>query len=198
MPGGFAACSWLAALAIAWSPAFAQGHGHAHVHGIASLQITVEGPALNLRLRTPLETLVGFEHAPRTDPQKKAVRDMEESLRKPESHFAATAAARCASASANIAPPFSGAGKSDAAQKDAGGDKPGAAADKHGKEAGTDAHAELAAEFVFRCEHPGRLQGVEVKLFDAFRKLRRVDVELAGPRGQKSYRLTSRNRVAKW
>ncbi|HET9665053.1 MAG TPA: DUF2796 domain-containing protein, partial [Burkholderiales bacterium] len=79
-----------------------------------------------------------------------------------------------------------------------GGDKPRAAADEHGKGAGTDAHAELAAEFVFRCEHPDRLQGVEVKLFDAFRKLRRVDVELAGPRGQKSYRLTSRNRVAKW
>jgi hypothetical protein len=198
MPRDIAAGLWLAAMAIASAPAFAQGHGHAHVHGIASLQITVEGPVLNLRLRTPLENLVGFEHAPRTDQQKKAVRDMEESLGKPESHFAATAAARCLPASTKIEPPFSGAGKTDAAKKDAGGDKPRAGADKQAREADADAHAELAAEFVFRCEHPDRLQGVEVKLFDAFRKLRRVDVELAGPRGQKAYRLTSKNRVAKW
>ncbi|MGQ0523837.1 MAG: DUF2796 domain-containing protein [Betaproteobacteria bacterium] len=198
MLGGFTTCSWLAALAIASSQAFAQGHGHAHVHGIASLQITVDGPTLNLRLRTPLENLVGFEHAPRTEQQKKALRDMDESLRRPESHFAATAAARCAPASTKIDSPFLAAAKGDVARKDAGGDKPRAAADTHGKEAGADAHAELAAEFVFRCEDPDRLQGVEVKLFDAYRKLRRVDVELAGPRGQKSYRLTSKSRVARW
>jgi hypothetical protein len=198
MPRDIAAGLWLAAMAIASSAAVAQGHGHAHVHGIASLQITVQGAVLNLRLRTPLENLVGFEHAPRTDQQRKAVRDMEETLSKPESHFAATAAARCAPASTKIEPPFSGAGKTDAARRDAGADKPKATADKQAKEADADAHAELAAEYVFRCEHPDRLQGVEVKLFDAFRKLRRVDVELAGPRGQKSYRLTSKNRVAKW
>ena len=58
--------------------------------------------------------------------------------------------------------------------------------------------SELSAEFVFRCQNPDRLQGIEVKLFDRFRKLRRVDVELVGPRGQKSYRLTATSRVAKW
>ena len=43
-----------------------------------------------------------------------------------------------------------------------------------------------------------RLQGVEVKLFDRFRGVRRLDVELAGPRGQKSLRLTPKQRIIAW
>jgi hypothetical protein len=185
--------SLLAALALVSAPALSQGHGHAHVHGIASLQIAVEGPTLTLRLRTPLENLVGFEHAPRTEQQKKAVKDMEESLRMPASHFASTTAAGCAPVATKLDLPFSAAGGPDTVKRDPGGDKAKA---KNGKEG--DAHAELGAEYVYRCQNPDRLQGVEVKLFDRFRKLRRVDVELAGPRGQKSYRLTAKSRVAKW
>jgi len=169
----------LAALGICPAPAFSQGHGHAHVHGIASLQIAVDGSTLTLRLRTPLENLAGFEHAPRTEQQKKVIADMEASLRMPLSHFAPTAAAGCTPVATQLDSSF-----------------PAADRTEKGKE--RDGHAELSAEFVFRCQNPERLQGIDVKLFDRFSKLRRVDVELAGPRGQKSYRLTATSRVAKW
>lgn len=175
----------LAAWALVTAPidASAQGHGHAHVHGVAGLQIAVDGPTLTLSLRTPLENVVGFEHAPRTEQQKKALRDAEESLNNPVSHFAPTAAARCEASSSKLESPF--ASKSGPGGKETG--------EKTGE-----AHAELVAHYVFRCQHPDRLQGIEVKLFDRFRNLRRVDVELAGPRGQKAYRLTAKQRVAGW
>lgn len=189
------ASSLLAALVIASAPAFSQGHGHAHVHGIASLQITVEGATLTLRLHTPLENLVGFEHTPKTEQQKKAIKDMEESLRVPASHFTPTAAAGCAPAATKLDSPFSVTGKPEMKTGAGSNTTPGGARG-HDKEA--DAHAELNAQYVFRCRNPDRLQDVEVKLFDRFHRLRRVDVELAGPRGQKSYRLTAKSRVAKW
>jgi hypothetical protein len=177
----------LAALALVTAPIVtrAQGHGHAHVHGVASLQIAVDGQTLTLSLRTPLENLVGFEHAPRTEQQKKALRDAEESLKSPASHFAPTAVARCEASSSKLESPF-------ASKSEPGGKE------MRGKSQTGEAHAELVAQYVFRCEHPDRLQGVEVKLFDRFRNLRRVDVEFVGPRGQKAYRLTTKQRVAGW
>jgi len=175
----------VAALANFSSHVWAQGH--AHVHGIATLQVAVEGTALTLRLVTPLENLVGFEHAPRTEQQKKALREAEESLRGATALFVPTAAARCAASSAKVDSPF--AVKSDAKDR---GEKA-----KPGKEAG-EAHSGLTAEYIFRCEQPERLQGVEVKLFDRFRGVRRLDVDLAGPRGQKSLRLTPKQRIIAW
>ena len=167
------------------SNSLAQGHGHPHVHGVASLQAVVDGAAVTLVLRTPLENVVGFEHAPRTEQQKKAMRDAQESLRNPQAQFAFTAAARCDVSSMKVESPF-------AANGEPSGGKMG------GKPQGGEAHAELTARYAFRCQHPDRLKSVEVKLFDRFRNLRRVDVELAGPRGQKAYRLTSKQRVVDW
>ena len=177
----------LAALALATAPldADAQGHGHAHVHGVASLQIAVDGPTLTLSFRTPLENVVGFEHAPRNEQQTKALRDAGESLKSPASNFAPTAAARCEPVSSRLELPF-------APKSEPGGKEIREKAEK------SEVHAELTAQYVFRCEHPDRLQSVEVKLFERFRNVRRVDVEFAGPRGQKAYRLTSKQRVAAW
>jgi uncharacterized protein DUF2796 len=182
-----AALWWLVALALVTAPfdANPQGHGHAHVHGVASLQIAVDGPTLTLSFRTPMENVVGFEHAPRTEQQKKALRDAEESLKSPASHFAPAAAARCEAISSRLESSFAatrGTGSKDIREKSEAGE----------------AHAELTAQYVFRCQHPDRLQSVEVNLFDRFRNVRRVDVEFAGPRGQKAYRLTSKQRVAGW
>jgi hypothetical protein len=61
-----------------------------------------------------------------------------------------------------------------------------------------DEHAELTASLVYRCADAQALQGLAVSLFDAFKRLRRIDVQLVGPRGQSKQRLTSRNRQIRW
>src|SRR5437879_845104 len=72
---------WLGVLALMSGLAFAHEQ-HAHVHGIASLQLAVDGNTLTLDLSSPLDNLLGFEHVPRTDKQKAAVHNMAERLRK--------------------------------------------------------------------------------------------------------------------
>jgi hypothetical protein len=148
---------------------------HAHVHGSATLQVAVEGRALTLTFLSPLDGLLGFERAPRTAKEKAAAADLMARLRKPEAWFVPTQAASCKLASTRISAPVLEAGATAA-----------------------DGHAELSAEYTYRCEHPEALHGLEVKLFDSFRRLRRVQAEVAGPKGQSAATLTPARRQLSW
>ena len=52
----------------------------AHEHGVATLDVAVDGRTLTLQFESPLDNVVGFEHAPRTDKQRAALKNMEEKL----------------------------------------------------------------------------------------------------------------------
>jgi hypothetical protein len=175
----------LAALLIA---AAAAGQGAlaatAHSHGVARLDVAVDGATITLRLESPLESLLGFERAPRNDAERGQVRAMAQALRS-GSPFVPTAAARCRLdrvdlASPVLAPELLGG---------TGAATPGRAADDH---------AELEGTFVYRCEDPKALQGIDVMLFDHFKKLGRVDAQVAGPKGQSALRLNWRSRQIRW
>lgn len=172
----------------------------AHAHGAASLQVAVDGNLLTLNFESPLDNLVGFEHAPRTDRQKAAVRRMAEQLHKAEGLFVPTPAANCAPASVKLESPVIEAsllradgGKDRAPAK--GGEPPPA---KGAGQSGASGHAELEGTFVFRCAKAESLRDLEVRLFDRFSGLRRLDVQVAAPKGQKSARLSPSARRISW
>ena len=167
-------CILAVAAAIA-SPSFAHGPG-AHVHGVGRLDIAIEGDTLTLALESPLDNLLGFEHPPTTDRQKAAVRAMAASLNKPAALFVTTPAAECAATKVKLDSPVL-----EPAQKDAG-----------------DGHADLDGEFVFHCAHAEALHDVEIRLFGAFPRLQRLDVQIAGPRGQAAAVLTAKQPRASW
>lgn len=148
----------------------------AHVHGEADLIIAVDGNQLQLELTSPLDSLLGFEHASRTEKQRKAAQALRERFARPETLFAPSAAARCTAAPAQLKAPVLDA---------AAGNK-------------ADGHAELEASIVFRCEAPDALKEVDVRLFDAFAPLHRVKAQVAGPRGQRGATLTPKRRVVSW
>lgn len=154
-------------------PALAHEPG-AHVHGVAKLQVAVDGNTLTLNFESPLDNLLGFEHQPRSEKQKAAVRAMAQRLNQPATLFLPTSAASCAPASTKLESPLLEPAKK------------------------SDDHADLDAEFVFKCAQPGELRGMEVRLFDAFRNLRRLDVQVAGARGQAAVRLTPTQRRISW
>jgi Protein of unknown function (DUF2796) len=61
------AAMWLGLAA----PLASLAQGHAHVHGGARLDIAVEPRRILLFFETPLDNLVGFERAPRTDAERR-------------------------------------------------------------------------------------------------------------------------------
>ncbi len=53
----------------------------AHEHGVAVLRVVSEGATLMIEFVSALDNLVGFEHAPRTDAQRTALRAAQARLR---------------------------------------------------------------------------------------------------------------------
>lgn len=147
-----------------------------HVHGVATLQIAVDGKRLQLHLESPLDSLLGFEHMPRTAQQKSAVRSMERQLRQAEKLFYPSPRAACSLQSVSL-------------------ESPVLKAEKH-QEAHD--HADLDGKFVFTCAKPEELRTIEVRLFEAFPGLRQLKTEAATPRGQKAATLTPKQRKISW
>lgn len=179
-----AAWALFAALAPAAAPA---AEGHAHVHGVAELRVVVDGATLEVALETPLDNLLGFERAPRTEAERAAVRAMAARLRQPATLFTPTPAARCAAGSVDIA---SAALPADLLGKPKPAPRNGAASD--------DEHADLDATFRWRCDAPAELKGMEVALLQAFPGLRSVKVQVVGPRGQSATTLAGASRSLRW
>ena len=84
----------LAACAVLFTavPAFAHG---AHEHGVARLNVAVDGSTVDIDLESPLANPLSFEHAPSTPEQRQAVQDMAVNLRRAENIFVFPAAAQC-------------------------------------------------------------------------------------------------------
>lgn len=169
------------------APAYAQhdhgsehgGHRHAHVHGAAKLEVAVDGADIQLHLESPLEGVLGFEHAPANDKERAAVAQMRKTLANGGALFAPTTAAQCKFVEGKLDAPLLEAGPA-------------------GKKGPHAVHGDLAADFRFTCAQPAKLTGVEVRLFEVFPKMRRIDAQVVSGKGQKALRLSSKMRFLSW
>lgn len=135
----------------------------AHQHGVATLDVGVEPARVTLDLDTPLDNLLGFEHAPRSDAERERADAVVKKLKAGEGLFRIDSAAGCSLAKVTLTAPALGLG--------------GTAPEK-------DAHADLQGRFEFSCKAGNKAGFVEVGLFDAFGSLKRIDLQVVTPRGQ--------------
>ena len=146
----------------------------AHVHGVAKIDLAVDGNRLTLSMEMPLDNLVGFEHLPKTDKQKAALAEAMASLKNAADLFVPTAAADCKVDAVDVGDPFPG-GKAKA-----------------------DGHADVDADYVFRCAQPAALKGLETTLFKRFGRLHRINVQRATGAGQGAATLTPEQPGMRW
>lgn len=151
----------LAALMLA-APLLAVGAG-AHQHGVATLDIAADPGRITVVLDTPLDNLVGFERAPRTDAERQRADAAVATLKDGAALIRIDPAAACKLASIEI---VSAALKLGAAAPAAKGE-----------------HADLEATWTFNCTGtPAAF--VDVGLFDAFARLKTLEVQSATGKGQ--------------
>lgn len=136
--------------------------GGAHQHGVAAMDIAVDAKRIVVQFDTPLDNLVGFERAPRTDAERKRVDEAVARLKNSDQLFKFDAAAGCKLARSSLESPVLGLGSTGQAK---------------------DGHADLRASWEFDCADTTKAAQVEVGLF-AFNQLKRVNVQLALPKGQ--------------
>lgn len=137
-------------------------HGGKHEHGIATMDIAVDAKRIVVQFDSPLDNLVGFERAPRTDSERKRVDEAVARLKDGDQLFRFDAAAGCKLARTNLDSPVLGLGSNGQVK---------------------DGHADLHASWEFDCADATQAAQVEVGLF-AFKQLKRVNVQLALPKGQ--------------
>lgn len=153
------------AMALALSAGSEALAAKAHQHGTARLDIAVDAGRVSIVLDTPLDNLLGFERAPRTDAERQQVEVAVALLRDAGRLFRIDPAAGCTLARVELTSAVLKLGDGGAAP--AQGD-----------------HADLEGGFDFDCRQGGRAAHVEVGLFEAFKGLRRLELQVVTPRGQ--------------
>ncbi len=153
----------LSATLLAASMATPAWAGKAHEHGAAKLDIAVEAGRLVISLESPLDGLLGFERAPRSAAEKRAVESMVATLKAAGTLFRIDPAAQCVPGPVSLESAPLRLGESSTAADDG--------------------HGDLDAGFEFSCQSAPAF--VEVGLFRAFPRLARLDVQTATAKGQR-------------
>ena len=172
-------------------PAVAQQNPAPHVHGAARLEVAVEENGFQIDFDSPLDNLLGFEHAPNTDQQRQTVKDMATRLQQADQLFISSSAAKCQLESVKLNAPVLPADLLGNATSSALNAEP--TTEEHG-----DGHAELEAAIVFRCANPAALKSLDVQLFKAFPNLHKLDAAVVTAKGQTGAKLSPKDNRLSW
>ncbi|MCQ4251304.1 DUF2796 domain-containing protein [Pseudomonas stutzeri] len=150
----------------------------AHEHGAAELDAALDGSMLEIELRSPAMNLVGFEHTPSSDADKRKIADARERLEQPVALFGLPAAAGCKLAETELESPlFEGKAHDHGDEHEHDGD--------HESQ-----HSEIHAHYHFDCATPQAIQVLDLQgLFKAFPGTKKIQAQLIGPNGQRGAQL---------
>ncbi len=144
------------------------------MHGEGKLDVAIDKENITLNLELPLDAAVGFERAPKNDKEKAALAAADKALKDAASVVRADPGGE-----------LHGRQSTDVKVPNLGGD----GKHDHAHE-GEEHHADIDANYVFRCANPAALKGIETTIFKSFKRLYRLEVQRAGPGGQGAVRLT--------
>ncbi|MDR2819508.1 MAG: DUF2796 domain-containing protein [Desulfovibrio sp.] len=189
--------SMIFALGFACAAQAAETHG-AHEHGAAKMNISVEQDTVTIELDSPLDNILGFEHAPKTAKQRAAVQAMARRLHRADTLFVFTPAAKCALKTVTLE-----SEKLDDALLQGKREKQKAApaqgtSDAAPAEGDHDGHGDLEAVFTFACAAPRSLKSIDVLLFKEYKGMQEIEVQLVTPDKQVSAELTPKSTTLRW
>lgn len=175
-------------------------HG-AHEHGHGSLDVVVEGDELVTALRVPAVNVVGFEHEPSTDEQRRAVEEALAVFRQGAKLFAPSKAARCAVEKVEVGlggiEGHEGEEHEHQAEHDKDEDQQREYEGEKVEEHKNEAHSELHGEYHFRCEAPEKLKRLAVRVFEHLTDAEELEARVVTSTAQTAAELTPRDTVLK-
>lgn len=149
-----------------------------HAHGVAQLNVVLDGQALELELESPAMNLVGFEHAAESDADKAKVAATRSQLQDPQALFG-LGAGDCSLSKTELESPLFEYEKHEGEHEDH---------HDHDKDSG---HSEIHSHYQLDCKKPGELKQLNLsELFKRFPATTKIQVQLIGPNGQQGVELT--------
>jgi len=169
-----------AVLALSTSNTFAKEghkkkrHHKAHTHGIGSLNIVIDQSEIHAEFEIPAESIVGFEYAPKSKAEKKAVSDAKSFWTRENNVFHLSKAARCSPKSSQVNFEFE---------------------KKKGHDHHQESHSELHANYSFKCDSLKELDSIEFLPLRKLKGIHKIKGQLATHRKQGPITLTKKNPV---
>lgn len=180
------------------------GHEHrqhgAHVHGIAALNLALEGQAVHIELDSPAANIVGFEHAPSSEADHAALDKAVATLRDGDRLFKFNADAGCQMERVNVASQLLDE-EHEGHTDEKPGEHPHEEKQGHDHEQHEDegeAHSDIEAAYHFECDEPGKLTQLTVLLFEAFPGMEELKFQYVIESKQGAADLTAANHVLKF
>ncbi len=201
---------WLAASSATGKDKDDHEHAHeqehrqhdAHVHGIAELNVALEGREVHVELDSPAANIVGFEHAPSSETDHAALDKAVATLKDGDRLFRFNDEAGCRLEDARVASALiEGEHEEHGDQhsgKHAHEEKGGDEHDQHEQEHEGEVHSDIEAAYHFECAEPGKLKQLAVKLFEAFPSTEELNVQYVIEDRQGGAELTASNPIVKF
>lgn len=162
---------------------------HAHVHGKLNMDVAIDKQIISIFFESPMANFMGFEHAPRTSAERKKFTEVVTRLRNMETLVTIDPSGECKltdvklhSEELSLNTPSE---KSETLTK---------SKDSHSDST----HADINSVALFTCAKPKFARYIEVNMFDQFKGINSVSVQLATEKGQFKRTLSSGNRRLTW
>ena len=181
--------------------AHAQEHRHheAHEHGVAHLNVAIEGNRLYIELSSPAANIVGFEHHPRTQKQKAGVADALKKLAQGKTLFLLSPESSSQMVTADVHTDIDHHTDDHEKTGRAGEDvnhhaekETHAHMGEHHEADENERHSEFKATYHFVCKKPKKLSQIAVRLFNIFPGIERIEVQLLAGTKQTAMELTAK------
>ena len=165
-----------------------------HEHGAAKLMMAMEGKKLQVEFEVPSESLIGFEHLPKSQSNRKNFNEAIKNLSDPSKLFSMPNKAECLLVGTNVSQSlFSN-------EVDHGHDE-SKKEEEHGHDESekSEIHSEFKSNYYWNCQHLDEIDSIGTELMSFFPRIEEIRVNWISNYGQGSLELESKDdRIKGW
>ena len=152
-----------------------------HEHGAAKLMMVMEGEKLQVEFEVPSESLIGFEHFPKSQSNRKNFNESIKILSDPSKLFSMPIKAECLLVGMNVS-------QSLFSNEEEHG---------HDESEKSEIHSEFESNYYWNCQHLDEIDSIGTQLMSFFPRIEEIRVNWISNNGQGSLELESKDDLIK-
>ena len=176
-----------------------------HEHGAAIIKMVMEDEKLQIEFEVPSESLIGFEHFPKSQSNRENFNKAIKILSDPTKLFSISTEAECLLVGMNVSQSlFSNEeehGHDESEKEDEHGHDESEKEDEHGHDESekSEIHSEFSSKYHWHCEHLDEIDSIDTQLMNIFPRIEEIRVRWITKNNQGSIELESKDdRIKGW
>ena len=173
-----------------------------HEHGAAIIKMVMEEEKLQVEFEVPSESLIGFEHYPKSQSKRENFNKAIKILSDPSKLFSKTTKAECILVGMNVSQSLFSHEEEhgDEAEEEHGHDE-SEKEEEHGHDVSekSEIHSEFKSNYYWNCQHLDEIDSIGTQLLSVFPKIEEIRVNWISNNGKGSLELESKeDRIKGW